>query len=549
MLVNLSSSTARTKAKTVLVNSLGAIWLVALLAVMPTTQAIAQPATVASAVDASEPETNAADIGESMPARGLTGKLLEQMMLAELRASRGDLTQAADTYAQLGQITKDSRFLRRSAQWFVQAREFDRAWAVTQGWIALAPDSQSARTLFDALALARGQYAVLETNMATRLQKARLLDAKNKNTDALFLTYEKIANTLAGAPDQKAGYAVMDKLSQTDLKTSAARTGRAAMYLQRQDFGPAATEIEASLAIDPNQPRALWVSIQLILNKPEKDATNDLIMQRLDRLIGLKQPTTPSQSEAFFLKASLLEAQGKDVQAATTYQLINKEDPRAGFDAQLRIIRLKAKAGQTAQALAQVDTLNADSDERGIALLRFKGQLQRDSKDFEGAFTTLEKGVEAFPENADVLYEHAMMADRLKNYTVMEQQLRRIITSNPRSAIALNALGYSFAERNIRLSESEELIRNALLVEPDSAMILDSLGWVLFKRGQFAQAAVELKKAFAKDPDPEIAAHLGEALWALGRKDEARAVFKAAKTKNTEHLVLNETMQRLGVLK
>ena len=471
-------------------------------------------------------------------------------MLAEMRASRGELLESAETYAQLGMITKDSRFLKRAVQWFVQARQFPRAWAVTQNWIALAPDSPNARALFDALGLAQGQYAVLEANMTTRLQKARALDIKNKNTEALSLTYEQIANTLAGAPDKAASYALMERISQGDMQTASARTGRAALFLQRQDFGLAFTEIEASLAINPNQARALWVSAQLILSQsetnPDKTKSNAQVIQRLDSLIGLKQPTTPSRAEALLLKGSVLDSQGNVVQAAAAYQQVDTTDSQAGFDAQLRFIRLTAKAGQTARALTLINELSPSNDERAIALLRFKGQLQRDSKDFQGAFVTLSKGVETFADNADLLYEHALMAERILDFTTMEQQLRRIIENNPRNATALNALGYSFADRNIRLAESEELIRSALSIEPDSAMILDSLGWVLFKQGKFEQAASELRKAFNKDPDPEIAAHLGEALWALNRKEEAQTIFRNAKLKNSNHDVLLETIKRLG---
>ena len=490
------------------------------------------------------------DVGETISTRPLTGRLMEQMMLAEMRASRGDLLESAETYAQLGAITKDSRFLKRAVQWFVQARQFSRAWAVTQSWIAMAPDSPNARTLFDALGLAQGQYAILEANMTIRLQKARALDIKNKNNEALSLAYEQIANALAGAPDKAASYALIERISRGDMQSASARTGRAALFLQRQDFALAFTEIEASLALNPNQARALWVSAQLILSQsetnPDKTKSNAQVLERLDSLINLKQPTIPSRAEALLLKGNVLESQGNVVQAAAIYQQVDAADPQAGFDAQLRFIRLTAKAGQTAKALALVNELNPNSDERAVALLRFKSQLQRDDKDFQGAFATLGKGVEAFADNADLLYEHALMAERIQDFTVMEQQLRRIIESNPRNATALNALGYSFADRSIRLVESEELIRSALTIEPDSAMILDSLGWVLFKQGKFEQAASELKKAFAKDPDPEIAAHLAEALWVLNRKDEAQAVLKSAKLKNANHVVLLETIRRLG---
>jgi Flp pilus assembly protein TadD len=160
------------------------------------------------------------------------------------------------------------------------------------------------------------------------------------------------------------------------------------------------------------------------------------------------------------------------------------------------------------------------------------------------AYAVLTNGLIAHPDQPDLLYEIAMLAEKAGKPDDVEPYLRRLIALRPDYAQAYNALGYTFAERNIRLNEARQLIDKALQLAPDDPYILDSKGWVLFRYGDFAAALDILKKAFSLRADPEIAAHLGEVLWNLDRKDEARQIWDDAIKANPNNEALLGTKRK-----
>ena len=179
-----------------------------------------------------------------------------------------------------------------------------------------------------------------------------------------------------------------------------------------------------------------------------------------------------------------------------------------------------------------------------IRLLVAEAQLLRDAGRHEDAFAFLAKILEVQPDQPEILYETALAAEKLGHLDVLERHLRRLIVLNPESALAYNALGYSFADRNLRLDEAAQLIDKALSLAPDDPFILDSKGWLLFRQGKSDEALVALQKAYAKKPDAEIAAHIGEVLWALGRPNEALAVWRDATKAHPTNEALTATIKR-----
>ena len=151
------------------------------------------------------------------------------------------------------------------------------------------------------------------------------------------------------------------------------------------------------------------------------------------------------------------------------------------------------------------------------------------------------------PDDVELAYDTAMLAERAGKYDAMEKLLRDIIARKPDFQHAYNALGYSFAERGIRLDEAETLIQKALDMEPGDPFITDSLGWVKFRRGDLAGAQALLEKAYATRQDAEIAAHLGEVLWVQGKRDRAQQIWRQALQADPDNSALKDTMKRLGV--
>src|SRR5690606_5958962 len=163
----------------------------------------------------------------------------------------------------------------------------------------------------------------------------------------------------------------------------------------------------------------------------------------------------------------------------------------------------------------------------------------------EEAFDVLASALERMPENPELLYDHAMAAERLDRIEVMETSLRKLIGLRPDYAHAYNALGYTLADRGMRLDEAKALIEKALELAPDDGQILDSMGWVLFRQGETDAAIAYLEKAWERLPDAEIGAHLGEVLWKAGRIEDARRIWSEAAANDPDNRVLQETVARL----
>ena len=164
----------------------------------------------------------------------------------------------------------------------------------------------------------------------------------------------------------------------------------------------------------------------------------------------------------------------------------------------------------------------------------------------EEAMAVLDAAIDTYPEHADLLYSRAMVAERIDRLDILERDLRSIISRDPNNAEALNALGYTLADRTDRYEEALELVERALALEPDEFHIVDSMGWVLYRLGRNEEAAEHLRRSYEGERDPVVAAHLGEVLWVLGRRNEAREIWDAALEEAPDNEVLLETIERLG---
>ena len=179
------------------------------------------------------------------------------------------------------------------------------------------------------------------------------------------------------------------------------------------------------------------------------------------------------------------------------------------------------------------------------AKLVAEAQVLREVKRWPDAFEVLRGASDRWPEDTDLMYELSMVAEKLDRLDTMEKLLRRVIALRPDSQHAYNALGYSLADRGLRLPEARTLIAKALELAPGDPFITDSLGWVEFRLGNLGEAQRLLRQAYAARPDTEIAAHLGEVLWASGQKDEARRIWREGRARDPDNEVLRDTLARL----
>ena len=259
------------------------------------------------------------------------------------------------------------------------------------------------------------------------------------------------------------------------------------------------------------------------------------------------RPAGPEQGlvQAWLMLAQSAEQRG-DFKAAEGY-LGQISDPQRALEVQTRRAAILARQGKFSQARELIRRLPEKGDEDARAKLLAEAGVMRDVKRWRDAYDVLGTAAKRFNDDADLLYEQAMMAEKLERLDDMERLLRRVIAIKPDNAHAHNALGYSLADRRQRLPEAKQLVQRALELLPGDPFITDSLGWVEFRMGNGAEAVRLLRLAYATRPDTEIAAHLGEVLWSLGQRDEARRVWGEAKGRDASNDVLRETLARLRV--
>lgn len=214
---------------------------------------------------------------------------------------------------------------------------------------------------------------------------------------------------------------------------------------------------------------------------------------------------------------------------------------------QARRADLLARQGKVKEARALIQAIPADGPNQKRLKQIAEVQLLRDAGLNKDAYALQAQLLSQFPDDVELAYDTAMLAERAGNFSEMERLLRDIIKRAPDFKHAYNALGYSYADRNIKLEEAQTLIQTALDMEPGDPFITDSLGWVNFRRGNLNEAEKLLEQAYAKRQDAEIAAHLGEVLWALGKQDRAQLVWRQGLKADSSNDTLLETLKRLKV--
>ena len=250
-------------------------------------------------------------------------------------------------------------------------------------------------------------------------------------------------------------------------------------------------------------------------------------------------------TRGWLLLSQAAEQQG-DLKAADAW-LAKIDNPQRALEIQLRRALLLAREGKVTQARELIRRLPEKTPEEARAKVLAEAQVLRDAKLWADANTVLAQANKKFPDDVDLIYEQSMMFEKLNRLADMERLLRRVIELKPDHQHAYNALGYSLAERNVRLPEARTLIKKALELSPGEPSITDSLGWVEYRLGNRDEAIRLLRDAYRGQPDAEIAAHLGEVLWVNGQTDEARNIWREGRKRDAANDVLRETLTRLRV--
>ena len=305
------------------------------------------------------------------------------------------------------------------------------------------------------------------------------------------------------------------------------------LLVEEEEYGSARTEFERLLSSKPKAPDVLFALGILSLQLDDSDQAR-IYFTRLYQ-------TGERRAEATFYLGQV-EEQAENFQAALDWYA--KTGDANATEAQVRTALIRAKMGEVDRAREIVQQLRDQSPGGAESLYLVEAEILAEVGQAEEALGVYATALETFPDSADLRYARAMFAVKRDRLDLAESDLRHIIDGNPEHADALNALGYTLADRTDRLEEARELIEKAHALKPDEPAILDSMGWVQFRLGNHETALGYLRRALDAMSDGEIAAHLGEVLWAMGQREEAWKVWEAALEDHPEHDYLNEVVGR-----
>jgi tetratricopeptide (TPR) repeat protein len=334
-----------------------------------------------------------------------------------------------------------------------------------------------------------------------------------------------------------------------------------------QRLPEAAAEIEVLTKSDPNLAPP-WLTLGALELEMKRPREAEAALRNYVRLVeggaavnfgaaasppqstGDEDDDTPANASTALTQAYLLLAQASEQQqdfAGAERWLARVDNPQRALEVQARRASLLARQGKMKEARELIRKVPEQSPGDARAKLLAETDLLRDRKMYAEAVQVMAQASKTFPDDTDLLYEQAMLNEKLDRVDEMERLLRRVIALKADHQHAYNALGYSLAERKIRLPEARALIQKALELSPGEPSITDSMGWVEYRLGNKDEAIRLLRNAYQSRPDPEIAAHLGEVLWSAGRPDEARKIFREARLRDAQNDVLRETLARLRV--
>lgn len=452
-----------------------------------------------------------------------TGAVLRELIRDTPQAERSDTINAIpQTFARVQDKALAASVVREAVTpSLTQAETAAAAWT-TVGRMELAQNRNAA-----ALEAARQGHSAEPASPYPALLALELFERGESNAEPLILRQ-------------------INASGRRSANDTAVALNYARLLIDLQRNGDARRELASLTTRQPDEAEAwlLLASVQL------QDNALGEAKASLGQFLRLTQGTTDPrmrrlQTQAFLMAAQVAEKQG-DIAGAGAW-LDRIESPDDVMAAQVRRASLLARQGRMAEGRA---LLRSQPERRpGDARLKLlaEAQLLRDFKAFREAYDVYGEAVRRFPEDPDLLYEQAMVAEKADRMADMERLLRELIRRKPDFHHAYNALGYSLADRNQRLPEAKALIEKAVSMAPDDPFIQDSLGWVEFRLGNLPRAIEILSAAYRKRPDAEIAAHLGEALWVAGRRDEARKIWREGLITASDNETLLSTLKRLQV--
>jgi tetratricopeptide (TPR) repeat protein len=528
-----------------------------------------------------------------LPGVDLSEDLLFKMMLAEVAVQRGQPHIAVQTYLELARETRDPRVAQRATEVAWNARFMAAALEAAGIWLQADPGSTQARQIIAALLVNQQQLAEAQPHLEKWLAADRgnvgqsflqlnSLLARHKDKAAVLKLMQALAKPYPEVPEAR--LAVAQAAWNAEEQQISLDEARAALKL-KPDWEIAALFVAQVLARSSSEEAARFLAEYLKAHPKARDvrlsyarllvtAKDFAEARRQFELLVAEYPDNPDVGMAVALLAiqasdydaaesqlkRVLELNYKDPDVAR-YYLGQLNEERKRFDealkwysavaegeqyinARSRYAGILAKQGKLPEARQYLQQATAQNTQQRVQLTQAEAQLLRDASQYQAAFEVLGEALAKMPNAPDLLYDHAMAAEKVDRLDVLEGNLKRLIQLRPDHAHAYNALGYTYADRNQRISEAHELIKTALKLAPDDPFIMDSMGWVLYRMGRNQEGLEYLQKAFKLRPDAEIAAHLGEVMWVMGQREQARKLWTESLKDHPNNEVLQATLKR-----
>lgn len=552
-----------------------------------------------------DPETSSDDaaLEAGLPPAELTGEILYKYLVAEVAEQRGHWQTAYISMLSAAQQTRDPRIARRAAEIAMNAKELDAALNAVRLWHETAPHSEEASQFLLTLLVAGGRIEEAYPLLQERLQHAspsvramlilqthRLLGrsedkprafqmleellAPYKNMPEVNLALAQAAYTAGDTtranqeakaalaanprselailvlaqvtPDKREGMNLLGQFLQRNPKAREVRLAYARLLVEDNQFNEAENHFKILLQDQPNDLTSLYAIGLLNMQMRNLDAAEQYLSQFLEVLSAspneFRDPTQP------LLMLAQIAEEKNDIPAALAWlDQVEAPTPEAELELHFKRAQLHAKAGHLKAALKMLDDLKVEGEERQVQLAVAKSQILKAANQPRQSLAALQDALKRFPDNTGLLYDYAMAAEPLKQFSNMEKALRKIIRLAPENQHAYNALGYSLADRNVRLKEAHQLIRRAFELAPEDPFIMDSMGWIEFRMGRLDEAEKLLRRAYELRPDAEIAAHLGEVLWARGQRADAKEIWHAATRQDPANATLKKTLARFQI--
>jgi tetratricopeptide (TPR) repeat protein len=523
----------------------------------------------------------------------LTAPLLYDVLLGEIAGQRGLLDVSGNSYLQAAKLSDDPRIAERALKISVYAKQPGLALEAARRWVTLAPDSVEARQSLAVLAL-RTEHQ----DEALQQFQYLLEHSEGKGVDP----YQSMLALLAREPDKDRALEVMKQLVAMRPDDAQAHFAYAHLAVHAQNWPVAEQEVEKSLLLKPDWTQALILQAQINLKQGQGDiarrqleaalqrnpddaelrlayarllvdlddfdaarseykkllkaqpdngqvvyslALLSLEANQLDEAAALFKKLVKLEyqtQQAYYYLGAIAEEQKKPEQAMRWYSKI--EEGEHWIEVQIRMARLEAQAGKVSAARERLRKVRLAHPGEAQRMFLVEGEILSQIGREKDAFDLYSEYLENKPDDIEVLYARALVAERLDKLDQAEQDFLAVLKIDPDNARALNALGYTLADRTDRYQEALGYIQRALDQTPDDPAVIDSMGWVLYRLGRLQEARDYLQRAYDMTKDSEIAAHLGEVMWAMGERSEAKALWASARKATPDDPVLEETMRR-----